>query len=81
MKSGQFHKHGNHISRGINAMYKTGDVATLIINMEEYKLICMLNNVEVYTFTEIAEEVIPCICLGDSSQNYTVSFKEYALRV
>ena len=48
--------------------------------MEEHRLTCVLNNVEIHTFTEIAEEVIPCICIGAINMHFTVSCKEYTFR-
>lgn len=48
--------------------YKTGDLISMVIDMNKRELTFLKNEVEVYKFSEIASEVIPCISFGGSNQ-------------
>ena len=73
--TGEFHKRGEKTPNA-EAKYRMGDVVTLLINMEDRCLTCIKNSVELHTFSDIAEEVIPIICFGGSNQHVTVSSVE-----
>ena len=73
--TGEFHKRGEK-TPVTDAKYRTGDVVTLLINMEDRCLTCIKNNVELHTFVNISEEVIPIICFGGSNQHVTVASVE-----
>lgn len=44
--------------------------------MEERSITFIKNEVELHTFNEIAEDVIPVVCFGGSNQNITVTSVE-----
>lgn len=73
--TGEFHKRGEKTPNA-EAKYRTGDVVTLLINMEDRCMTCIKNTVELHTFVDIAEEVIPIICFGGSNQHVSVSSVE-----
>jgi hypothetical protein len=73
--TGEFHKRGEK-TPVTDAKYRTGDIVTLLINMEDRCLTCIKNNAELHTFHNIAEEVIPIICFGGSNQHVTVASVE-----
>ena len=70
-QDGDIYRHSLKVFTG--PKYHTGNVVALTINMEKHFLTLMLNNLEVYTFTEIAEEVIPFIAFKGKNQHITVS--------
>ena len=71
-EDGRFYSNGGNVTLK-QVYYNTGDVATLIINMEDHVLQCIKNNVLVHTFTNIAEEIMPAICFGGKDQRYSVT--------
>lgn len=73
--TGEFHKRTEK-TPNTEAKYRTGDVVTLLINMEDRCLTCIKNSIELHTFNDISEEVIPIICFGGSNQHVTVSSVE-----
>lgn len=73
--TGEFHKRGEKTPNS-EAKYRAADIVTLLINMEDRCLTCIKNNIELHTFSDIAEEVIPIICFGGSNQHVTVSSVE-----
>lgn len=73
--TGEFHKRGEKTPNN-SAKYRSNDLVTLLINMEDRCLTCIKNNVEMHTFQNIAEEVIPIICFGGSNQHVTVASVE-----
>lgn len=71
-RPGEFHKKGNNDT--INGSgYNTGDTIEFDIDLFEMTMTCFKNGTEHYKFTDLAEEVIPCICFGGSNQWVTIT--------
>ncbi|OMJ70944.1 hypothetical protein SteCoe_30969 [Stentor coeruleus] len=64
-KSGEFHVKGSNVS-GIG--YETNDTITFVVNSLAKTIICYLNSVEIYTFSNIADTLVPVACFGGSNQ-------------
>ena len=65
-RPGEFHKKGHNESiSGSN--YTTGDTIAFLIDLFEHTMTCFKNGNEVYKFTDLVDEVVPCICFGGSN--------------
>ena len=69
--TGEFHKRGEKITNQ-EARYRSGDTISMLINMEERNITFAKNGVDMHTFNEVAEEVIPVICFGGSNQHVSI---------
>ena len=64
-KSGELHLKGSNFSA---APYETGNLVTFVVNSIVKTITCLLNNIEVHTFTNIADVVVPAASFGGSNQ-------------
>jgi len=73
--TGEFHRRGEKVTNS-ESKYRSGDSIALMINMEERSITFIKNEIELHTFNDIADEVIPVVCFGGSNQNLTVTSVE-----
>ena len=71
-RPGEFHRKGNNETIS-GTGYNTGDTIEFLIDLFELTMTCFKNDNQVYKFTELAEEVVPCICFGGSNQFVTIT--------
>lgn len=64
-KSGEFHVKGSSFS---STGFETGDLITFVVNSITKTITCLLNNIEIHTFTNVADTLVPAACFGGSNQ-------------